>query len=82
MGSLESRKHDLNDTMQNVELLKKRLARAQEGMTEKREYAEKCQAEYDGAKKLKQLQVPACPTQAAKTQPAHLSSAQLTSATD
>ena len=54
-ANLESRKHDLNATMQNVELLQSRLARAEAGMAEKKEIARKCQETYDGAKKLKEL---------------------------
>ena len=54
-ANLESRKHDLNMTLQNVELLKARLSRAEEGMAEKMEYAKACQAAYDNAVKLKQL---------------------------
>ena len=39
-ANLESRKADLNDTRENVELLKKRLGRAQEGMADRAEVVE------------------------------------------
>ena len=54
-ANLEERKRDLNVTHENILLLRQRLGRAQEGMEDKREYAEKCAQEYDGAKKLKEL---------------------------
>ena len=54
-ANLDSRKNDLNATMQNVELLKHRLARAEEGMADKREVARKAQAEFEGASKLREL---------------------------
>ena len=56
-ANLDSRKNDLNATMQNVDLLKHRLARAEEGMADKREVARKAQAELDGAVKLRELQL-------------------------
>ena len=55
-ANLESRKHDLNATLQNVELLEARLGRAQASMADKKELAQRCQQEYEGAKRLKELQ--------------------------
>ena len=54
-ANLESRQHDLNATMENVKLLISRLQRAEDGMADKRAYAEQCAAEYEGAVKLKAL---------------------------
>ena len=54
-ANMDSRKQHLLETMQNCELLETRLGRAQDGMADKKEHAEKCQKAYDGALKLKQL---------------------------
>ena len=54
-ANMDSRKQHLLETMQNCTLLETRLGRAQDGMADKKEHAEKCQKAYDGALKLKQL---------------------------
>jgi structural maintenance of chromosomes protein 6 len=55
-ANLESRQHDLLQTEQNVKHLKEKLERATEQMSEKEEIARKAQADYEGAKKLKEIQ--------------------------
>jgi len=55
-ANLETRKADLNQTHQNVALLSDKLEAAKLGMVEKEEFARRCQAEFEGAKKLKEIQ--------------------------
>ena len=55
-ANLESRQHDLLQTEQNVKHLKEKLERATEQMSEKEEIAREAQADYEGAKKLKEIQ--------------------------
>jgi hypothetical protein len=51
-ANLETRKNDLAATLANVQLLEQRLHRAEAGMADKIEFAEKAQAEYEGAERL------------------------------